>query len=170
MNNKDYIEIGKIVNTFGIKGELKVVSDSDFITYRFRKGAQIFLQTKNEMTSYNVSSLRIIKGNPVITINDLYDINAVNMYIGYTIYALKKDTPVLEKDEYMVDDLVGLDVYNQKNEKIGIVNDFILGGYQTIMEVKLISNKMVLIPFVDELILEVKLNQFVKIKLLEEMK
>ena len=42
--NNEYIEIGKIVNTFGIKGELKVQSKSDFLSYRFRVGAVIYLK------------------------------------------------------------------------------------------------------------------------------
>ena len=63
--NKEYIEIGKIVNTFGLKGELKIQSESDFIDYRFRKGALVYLKMGRIIKEYTVSSYRILKGNVV---------------------------------------------------------------------------------------------------------
>ena len=47
MTKNDYIEIGKVVNTFGIKGELKIVSESDFVDYRYAVGKTIYLKLRN---------------------------------------------------------------------------------------------------------------------------
>ena len=71
----DYIEIGKVVNTFGIKGELKIYSESDFIDQRFRKGAKIVLKNKKTSKEVVISSMRIHKKTILITIDELYDIN-----------------------------------------------------------------------------------------------
>lgn len=47
MQSDKLINIGKIIGVFGIKGELKIYSESDFIDYRFRIGAHIYLKVKN---------------------------------------------------------------------------------------------------------------------------
>ena len=78
MTKNDYIEIGKVVNTFGIKGELKIVSESDFVDYRYAVGKTIFLKLRNTIKEVRVSSYRVHKGNILITIDKIYDINVKN--------------------------------------------------------------------------------------------
>ena len=65
--------IGKIINTFGIKGELKIYSESDFIEYRYQKGAIIYIDNKQHI----VSSFRNHQNMVLITIDDIKDINGV---------------------------------------------------------------------------------------------
>ena len=62
--NKTYI--GKIIGTFGIKGELKVYSESDFIQERFKKGNEIILKSNKTEITVKVSSCRIHKNNVLI--------------------------------------------------------------------------------------------------------
>lgn len=153
--NKEYLEIGKIVNTFGLKGELKIASDSDFLDYRFRKGAKIYLKIANKYTEFSVSSLRFIKGNACITLNDMFDINQVTMYVGLSVYVDASDEPPLEDDEFYIDDLVGLDVYLENGEKYGIVNDVIIIPSNDVLEIKRENGELILIPFIDDYVLEV---------------
>lgn len=170
MNNnvdKEYVEIGKIVNTFGIKGELKITSDSDFVDYRFRVNSHIYLKIKNIYKEVMITSFRIIKGNIVITIDSINDINQVIGYIGCSVYALKDDIPPLEEGEYMIDDLVGLAVYNEEGIQIGNVNDVLILPTQDILEInQLNSHKKLLIPNVDEYVLQIDEDKIV-IRLLE---
>ena len=63
------IYIGKIINTFGIKGELKIYSESDFIEHRYRKGAKIYIDNKEHI----VSSFRIHQNLVLITIDEIKD-------------------------------------------------------------------------------------------------
>lgn len=155
MNNDKYIMIGKVVNTFGIKGELKITSESDFIDYRFRVGATIYLLYGKEYIKAKVSSMRMIKGCVSITINDIHDINEVIKYIGVNVYCLKDDKPILEDGTYMIDDLVGLDVYHVDGNHLGIVKDVLIMPTQDILDITLDNNQSLLIPFVDEYVKEV---------------
>lgn len=148
------IKIGKVIGTFGIKGELKVYSESDFIEYRFRKGAKIFLVSQKNTFECYVSNFRFHNKNLLIKINDINDINLVEKYIGYEIYVDASDEPELENDEYYIDDLVGIEAFDEKNNYIGIVEDFIEVPQGHIMEIKKDKNK-ILIPFVDEYILDI---------------
>ena len=82
MNKQELIYIGEIIGTFGIKGELKVFSESDFIDYRFRKGALVKIVSKKEKLEVEITSMRIHKNNVLITINNWNDINLVEKYVG----------------------------------------------------------------------------------------
>ena len=119
MNDK-YVEIGKVVNTFGIKGELKIQSESDFIDYRFAVGKIIYFKMGRIIKEFKVSSYRVLKGNVVITINDQKDINLVEQYIGSTVLADASDIPPLEEGEFLIDDLVGLKTYDEQGNYYGI--------------------------------------------------
>lgn len=146
---QDKVLIGQITGTFGIKGELKVYSESDFVEYRFRKDAKIFLSDKKE---YVISSSRQHKGNVLITINELYDINLILDKVGMKIYALKDDIPPLEDNEYYLDDLVGLNVINQYEQHLGKVTDVMEMPSGYILEIIDETNNRFLLPFVDEYI------------------
>lgn len=149
---QDKVLIGQITGTFGIKGELKVYSESDFIEYRFRKDAKIYLSDKNE---YTVTSSRQHKGNVLITINNIDDINLVLDKVGMKIYALKDDIPPMEENEYYIDDLIGLRVINQHNENLGKITDVMEMPSGYILEIIDEKEKRFLLPFVDDYIQEI---------------
>lgn len=163
--NNELVLVGKIIGVFGIKGELKVYSESDFIETRFKKGARLILKNKKTSKEVIVSSMRIHKKTILITIDNLFDINKVEEYVGYEIYANKEDDLELGEDEYYLDDLVGLDVYDEFDEYVGVLNDFIEVPQGYIMEIKN-KGKKVLIPFVDEHIVDIEEDKII-VKVLE---
>lgn len=146
--------IGKITGTFGIKGELKVYTESDFVSYRFRKDAILFLVHQKDIVQVKVESMRIHKHAVLIRLYQYADINSVQNYVGYDVYANASDEPELDENEYALDDLIHLEVYSTDHLYQGIVNDFIAVPQGYIMEIKNQEKKM-LIPFVDEYIVEI---------------
>lgn len=102
MNNEHYI--GKIVATFGIKGELKVYSESDFLDFRFRNGAKIILRNGKTTKEVEVTSSRVHKQYTLITVNHLNDINLVLNYVGSSIYSL--ENPLWKKMNFMLNSLL----------------------------------------------------------------
>lgn len=166
MMKNNYVEIGKVVNTFGIKGELKIVSESDFVDYRYAVGKTIYLKMRSVVKEVRVSSYRIHKGNILITIDNLLDINEVEKYIGAIVLADKSDVPPLEDGEFYIDDVVGLDAYDENGKKIGKVSDVIIIPYNDLLEIELLDGKKELIPYVDEYVLDI-LEDKIIVKLLE---
>lgn len=144
--------IGKITGTFGIKGELKVYSESDFKEFRFRVGANLILKKARITKNVKVTSMRFNQKNILITIDDIKDINEVIDLVGLDIYTTE-EAP-LNEDEMYVDDLIGLKVYNQNDEYLGIVNDIISIPSNDIIEVIDNDNK-ILIPFIDDFIISI---------------
>lgn len=156
MNKK--VLIGEIIGVFGIKGELKVRSESDFIDYRFRKNAKITTSNNKE---YTITSMRVHKNNVLITVNELYDINMVQDLVGMKIYADDNDRPPLEASEYYLDDLIGLEVYNTEGEYLGNNNDMIEIPSGYLMEIIDKQKNRFLVPFVDEFVKSIDDKQII---------
>lgn len=147
MENK--VKVGKIVNTFGIKGELKVKAMTDFPDERFAKGAHVFLQSHGETLSFEIDSHRVHKGFDMISFVDMRDINLVEKYKGLMLYANKEDI-TLEDDEIWASDLIDCEVYD-KGVLIGTVSDFYNQGVQDLLVVNH-NGKDIMIPYVDAFI------------------
>jgi 16S rRNA processing protein RimM len=147
-----YIEIGKIVGTHGIKGELKIISDSDFRSERFQKGNTIFLSFEKSMMAVQITSSRAHKNYDLITINGLFDINYVEKYVGCSVHIDKENLEKLDEGEYYFDDLIGKTVQTVDGETVGIVKDILDLPQGEILVVTKPNKKEIMIPFVDEFI------------------
>lgn len=113
-----YIYVGKIVNTFGIKGELKIVSHFEMPEKVFVKGK--FLKILNN--EYEITNVRYHKNNYLIELNNIKDINEVE-YLKGADCLFNKDCLQLESDEYLLSELIGYNVYDEE-ELIGKVTDY----------------------------------------------
>ena len=147
--NNEFINIGKIINTFGIRGELKIYSESDFIEERFSKGKKVYFEIGKTKEVHEVSSFRVHKNNVIITIDNLFDINKIEHYVGCNVYANSEDALEIDEDDYYIDDLVGLDVYNTNDEHLGVVADVLEMPRGYLLEIRDNKNKKILVPFVD---------------------
>jgi 16S rRNA processing protein RimM len=128
----DWLEIGTIVAPQGLKGELRVLPDSDF-PERFEKPGQRWLRASNRQEIQAVELLRgrHIPGKNlyVIQLQGVDDREQAELLRGYKLLVAKCDRPQLEEDEYHVSDLINLDVYNQKTgEKVGFISDILSAG------------------------------------------
>lgn len=143
--------VGKIVGTHGIKGELKVKSDTSFD--RFKKGNVLYIEKEEKII---INSSRVHKGLHLITINGLTNINDVLMYVNKNIY-VPHDRSELEEGEYYYEDLIGLICYDSNKEEIGEVIDLQEVPQGLILEIRG-KEKTILIPYVDEFIEEIDLD------------
>lgn len=161
----EYITIGKINNTFGIKGELKVESYTDFVSERFKKNSTIYIG--EDHLPFEVKSCRDHNGILLLTLKDHEDINLVEKYKGLIIYKNKEDIKPL-KDGYYFRDIAGLDAY-VNNELKGKVIAMEEGLKYNFMRVKKNNdNKEVLVPFLDNFVISVDLeNKRVNIREME---
>ena len=152
----EYVVIGKIVNTFGIKGELKVYSYTDFVKERFKKGSKVYLSEK--YLPFEVNSCREHKGFLLVSFKDHEDINLVEKYKNMLIYKAKEDIKPLKKGEYYFSDLRDLEVYVE-GEKVGRVKNVEEGiRSNNLRIVKYADEKEYLVPFLDVFIEKVDLE------------
>lgn len=150
MNN--YIKIGKIVNTHGIKGELRILSDFDKKEIVFNIGFNIYIGPN--YIKETISSYRHHKNFDMITLENYSNINEVLGYKGLDVY-INKDDLKLSENEYIMADLIGLDIVDNE-EILGKVVDYMYNNPTTLLEV--LGKKKFYIPFIDEYIIKVDLN------------
>ena len=148
--------IGQIVNTQGLKGEVRVYPYTDDIN-RFDESEYFYID-KNLNNKYEVERVRY-KGNMVIMkIKDIDSIELAeklktkNMYIG------REQGRELEEGEFFVSDLIGLDVFTVDGEKVGVLKDVL---QHAINDVYVVSSgeKEYLIPSIEKFVPTIDLDQ-----------
>lgn len=145
-------EIGKIVNTHGIKGELRVLTNSDFIKERFSLGAEIWVNDQKFIIedSYQHKNFIIIKLKGYNNINEVMGLK------GKMINAQPLSHDVLDDGEYFNHDLEGCQVFNQEHIECGVVSKVVDGGNYNYLRIK--GNKSGLVPFIDSFITDVNID------------
>ena len=154
-----YIEIGRAVNTHGLRGELKIESWSDFDDIRYQPGNTIYLVREGEVNAFTVRSYRPHKGFALVAFEELEDINAAEPFKGYTVYVDEMDRHELPEGEYYYDQLIGLLVQDEDGRHIGeVIAVEETNGAQDNLRVKRENNSDALIPNVPAFVKNVDLD------------
>jgi len=162
---EDFIYVGKIVNTHGIKGEVRILSDFEKKDKVFIKGVPIYIGRKKEKEIIN--TYRHHKNFEMITMDGYYDINQVLRYKGLYVY-IKKEDLSLDDGEYLETDLINLTVLVDNEEK-GIISDIRDSGHNKFLVIKT-DSKEVFIPYQKEFIGNIDfINKKIEIKPIKGM-
>lgn len=147
----EMIYIGKTVSTFGIKGELKVISDFEYCDRAYQVNKKILINNIEHV----ISGIRYHKNYVLLKIDNLNNINDILKYVGFNIYIKRIDLG-LKEDEYLYKDLINSEVIDDDNTKLGKVIE-ILNGNNVLIKVK--GSKEFLIPLIDNYISKFDLNK-----------
>jgi len=150
MKKVEYIEIGKIVNTFGLRGEVKIKSYTDF--ERFAKNKRIYVLYQDKYNEEIIATSRLNKGIYYVSFKNYSDINQVEKYKGAVCYITELDQEKLPEGEYYFHQLIGLKVYNRKNVLRGTVKKVVEYPLSAYLEVIISDSKTKLIPFISHFI------------------
>jgi 16S rRNA processing protein RimM len=148
----DYIYIGEIVNTHGIKGEVRIISEFRYKDLVFKKNFKVYVgRFKDELV---INSYRQHKIYDMVTFVDLNNINDVIIYKGDKVYINRDDLAV---EGYFNEDIIGLDAYID-DKKIGKV-EYIMESKAHEILVVTDGDKKHLVPNVEEFIKKVDLKE-----------
>ena len=147
----EFINMGKIVNTHGIKGELRILSDFRHKDKVFKKGMKFYVGKEKE--EFTVNSYRFHKIFDMVTFEGFTNINEVLYLKGRQVYINKEDL-VLDDGEVYIEDLIGYDV---------IIGEKTLGKVTGVMYNSKANDNLkvgdVLIPYVKDLIIKIEDNK-----------
>ena len=146
------IKIGKIVNTHGIKGELRLLSKFPYKDKVFINNMKIYID-KKDIEVINTYSKH--KNFDMITLKGYSNINEVLKYKGKYVYVDNNDI-VLDNNKYLDEDLIGLNVIYEDNDK-GIITDIERYDKTVLFNIKG-NDKEYLIPYNDNLIDKIDIN------------
>tara|TARA_B100001250_G_scaffold330444_1_gene295330 strand:- start:115 stop:645 length:531 start_codon:yes stop_codon:yes gene_type:complete len=161
IENNKWMSIGKIVAPQGLKGDIRILPSSDF-PERFTKPGKRWIQKANELpTEIELTKGTIIPGKSiyVLSIKGLTNRSSVEKIIGWKLVVPANSRPNLRNNEYHYFDLIGLEARKGANKTlIGYVTDLIKGG-NDLLEIELVEGKKVLVPFVKEIVPEIKIKE-----------
>ena len=153
----ELITIGKIVNTHGLNGALKVKSFTDFKEQRYKKGTTLYIAFKRDYIPVTVVSQKEMKTLDLIIFKEFNDINQVEQYKGCDLVINKELIHELEEDDFYFDQIIGMDVYLE-DELIGKCTDIRDYPQGEVLVVKT-NGKNKLIPFRKEFIKKVNVKE-----------
>ena len=157
IEDREWLIVGIITSSHGIKGELKVKSLSDF-SERFTKPGKRWLQIdKEEPILHNLISGYKKPGKNlfIISLDKIQDRDSAERLKKYKLLVENNNIPKLKQEEFHVNQLVNLKVKIKQENKIETIGEVVdlLNENNNLLEVKIFeNNKKVLIPFVKEII------------------
>jgi len=158
LSEERFYTVGKLVNTHGLRGEVRVISTTDFPDVRFRKGSRLFLfhPSLDRPLMLNVASRRSHKNFEILAFEGYTHINDVEKFKGGELKIPEEDLDLveLEEDEFFIHQLIGCEVFTDQGEKLGKIVDVLQPGANDVWVVKGERGE-ILLPYIDDCIKQV---------------
>lgn len=142
------VRVGQIAGAFGLKGQIKIQPLTDFATERFRRGARLRLDGE----WVEIESVSLHKGRPLLKLQGIDTIDAAESL--QFKYLEAEDRPKMSKDEFLVDDLLGLEVRTIAGETLGVISRVLPNPAHEILVVG-----EIMIPFVERFVKSIDLGR-----------
>ena len=154
----EYIEIGQIVNTQGLKGEVKVMPFTDAIN-RFDNLKKIYIEINSSKQLLEIEKVRYVKNMVILKFKGKDKIEDIEKYKGRYIFIDETDKLDLPEDTFYISDLIGLVVVdNSNNDLLGKIIDVFSTGSNDVYVVKSDDGKEILLPAIKQVINNIDLN------------
>ena len=151
---EDLLQVGIIASTHGVRGEVKVYPTTDD-PRRFRRLKEVVLDTGKEKMNLEIEGVKFFKQFVILKFKGLDNINDIEKYRQKSLYVTRKNAVRLQRDEYFIDDLIGLKVQDEDGKELGTVKDVIETGANDVYEVEMADGKSLLLPAIKQCILNV---------------
>lgn len=153
-----YFEIGQIVNTFGIKGIVKVNPFTDDIS-KFEKLNSILVEKKGNLIEMQIEEVKYSKNQVLLKLKGIETIEEAEKYRNCYIKLPREKEEKLPENTYYIADLIGLEVSTEEGELLGKVEDIYNSGANDIYVIKNEIGKQILLPAIKEVIKKIDLEQ-----------
>lgn len=151
-----YLEIGQIVNTFGIKGMVKIRPFTDDIR-RFDKLKKVYIK-KNNVKEYEIEEVKYHKDMVLIKFKGIENLEQANLLRNYYLLINRDEEEPLEEGRYYIVDMLGIEVYTDEGKKLGILDDIFNTGSNDVYVIKDELGKQILLPAIKEVIKQVNIE------------
>ena len=152
-----YLEIGQIVNTFVIKGMVKVKPFTDNIE-RFSNLEKIYIKNKSGQTEYKIQEVKYHKNMVLIKFEGIENPEQADLLRNSYLIVDRETEEPLEAGRYYIVDMIGLDVFTDDNEYLGKLEDIYNTGSNDIYVVKNELGKQILLPAIEDVIKNIDMD------------
>ncbi len=163
----DRLEVGKIVNTHGLKGEVKIVTWTDYPEV-FEDLEYVFAKKKTEEIKLNLKNIKYQKNNIIAKFSEINSIEEAETFKNCVLTAERDMLGELPEGVYYIADLIGCEVFSDEGENLGKISDVFNTGANDIYAVSAPQRKDMLIPVTDDTVKSVDIkNKKVIVHLIE---
>jgi 16S rRNA processing protein RimM len=156
MKMLEYLSIGQIINTHGLRGAVKVYPLTDDIS-RFEKLKEVYVEENDGIVKYKVESVKFLSSTVSVKLKGVDSEEAANKLRGSYIKVDRKSAVKLPKDTYFICDLIDLEVYDEKGLLLGTVKDVLQTGSNDVYVIQS-SGKDILIPALKDIVKKIDLE------------
>ncbi|MCC3357495.1 ribosome maturation factor RimM [Bacillus sp. REN16] len=155
-----WYNVGKIVNTHGIKGEVRIISRTDFPEERYKIGNTLFIFAEGkEPLEVKVETYRTHKNFDLVTFEGYDNVNDVEHFKGALVKVHESQLGELEDGEYYFHEIIGCTILTDEGEELGEIKEILTPGANDVWVVKGARSKEILIPYIDEIVKEIDTNE-----------
>lgn len=159
--------IGKIINTHGLKGEIKVQQTTDFEEL-FHAGKTVYIDINGVETEFLIEQQRTHKHHLLILFKHVDSLEEAEKLKGFNIKVKQEQLPQLGENEYHYHEIIGCHMYTTDGEHIGEIVNILSPGANDVWVTRNDEGDEHLIPFIDEVVKDVNVkDKKVMIELME---
>ena len=148
------LQVGVITQTHGIRGEVKIFPTTDDVE-RFRKLKTVWLDDGKKRLQMKIAGVKFFKQYVIAKFEGYDSINDVEAFKGAKLLIEREAAVKLQKDEYFIADLIGMEVVTKSDDTLGRVKDVLKTGANDVYVVEMPDGKEVLLPAIKECVLNV---------------
>ena len=150
------LEVGQIVNTYGIKGFVKVNPLVDN-NNQFKSFKTLYIYQKNNLKELQVEEVKFSKNLVLLKFKGVETIEQAQELRNYYLQAKREDIK-LEKGAYFIVDLIGLEVYTEEGKLLGILKEVLQPGANDVYVVQNEAKQEILLPVIPDVIKQVDIE------------
>ncbi len=154
---QEFLEIGQIVNTFGIKGMVKVKPFTDDIT-RYDYLEKVYVKANKIRKEYIIEEVKYHKDMVLIKFKGIDKLEDAELLRNLYLEVNRSEEPDLDEGTYYIVDLLGLDVYSDEGNLLGKIDDIYNNGSSDIYVIKDELGKQLLLPAISDVIKDINLQ------------
>ncbi|MCY7674995.1 ribosome maturation factor RimM [Bacillus safensis] len=156
----EWLNVGKIVNTHGVRGEVRVVSKTDFPEERYKKGSvlYIFKQGQSEPLKVTVASHRQHKQFDLLTFEEINSLNEAEHLKESILKVEKENLGSLDEGEFYFHQIIGCEVYDEEDKLIGQIKEILTPGANDVWVIGRKGKKDALIPYIPSVVKNIDIS------------
>lgn len=157
-NMEQFLRVGVISSTHGIRGEVKVYPTTDD-PERFLDLDEVILDTGREHKILEIEGVKFFKNQVILKFKGYDNINDIEKYLKKDLLVDREHAVELRENENFIADLIDMEVATDEGKVLGTLTDVIETGANDVYAVKTPEGKEILLPAIRDCILDVNVDE-----------